>query len=162
MLRLYNTPSVSWRKRSLQWSFISQLMWNSHTEDLAVLKATVELQLDFTSEKNDHVWDGESPKENCNTQSSFPSGSAVKNLPVNAGDTGLILVPGRNPGEGNGNLLQCSYLENLMDRWAWWASLWNRRVIHNLVTEQQHTIRQIVIWGNSSWWKCDKMKSEVI
>ena len=34
-------------------------------------------------------------------------------------------------------------------------SVWHCRVIHNLATEQQqHTIRQIVIWGNSSWWKC--------
>ena len=104
------------RKRSLQWSLIFQLMWNSHTEDVAILKTTMELQLDFTSEKNDHVWEGEPLKENCNTQSGFPSGSMVKNLPVIAGDTGSILVPGRNPGEGNGNPLQYSCLENLMDR----------------------------------------------
>ena len=36
----------------------------------------------------------------------FPSGSVVKNLPVNAGDTGLILGSGISPGEGNGNPLQ--------------------------------------------------------
>ena len=55
-------------------------------------------------------------------------------------------------GEGNGNPLQYSCLENLMDRWAWRTSVWHRRVVHNLATEQQHTIRQMVIWVNSSWW----------
>ena len=36
----------------------------------------------------------------------------VKNLPVNAGDMGLIAESGRSPGEGNGNPLQDSCLEN--------------------------------------------------
>ena len=30
---------------------------------------------------------------------------------------------GRSPGEGNGNPLQYSYLENPMDREAWWATV---------------------------------------
>ena len=38
-----------------------------------------------------------------------------------AGDVGLILGSGRYPGEGNGNPLQYSCLENLTDREAWWA-----------------------------------------
>ena len=45
----------------------------------------------------------------------------VKNLPPNAGDmkyTGLIPVLGRSPGGGHGNSLQCSCLENPMDRGA--------------------------------------------
>ena len=45
----------------------------------------------------------------------------VKNLPTSAGDVGLIPALGRSPGEGNGNPLQCSYLENPVDRGAWWA-----------------------------------------
>jgi len=40
----------------------------------------------------------------------------VKNLPAKARDTGSILDPGRFPGEGNGNPLQYSCLENSMDR----------------------------------------------
>ena len=40
----------------------------------------------------------------------------VKNLPANAGDSGSIPGSGRCPGEGNGNLLQYSCLENSMDR----------------------------------------------
>jgi len=42
----------------------------------------------------------------------------VKNLPANAGDMDLIPGLGRSPGEGNGNTLQCSCLENLLDRGA--------------------------------------------
>ena len=40
----------------------------------------------------------------------------------NAGDLGSIPRSGRSPGEGNDNPLQYSYLENLMDREAWWAT----------------------------------------
>ena len=41
----------------------------------------------------------------------------------NRGDWGLIPGSGRSPGEGNGNPLQYSCLENCMDRGAWWATL---------------------------------------
>ena len=41
----------------------------------------------------------------------------------NTGDTGSIPGSGRSPGGGNGNLLQYSCLENLMDRRAWWATV---------------------------------------
>ena len=51
----------------------------------------------------------------------FPGGSAVKNRPANAGDVGSTPDPGRSSGEGNGNPLQDSCLENSMDRGAWWA-----------------------------------------
>ena len=53
----------------------------------------------------------------------FPGGSVVKNPPANAGDTGSISELGRSPGEGNGNPLQYSCLENSMDRAAWWATV---------------------------------------
>ena len=51
----------------------------------------------------------------------FPGGSVVKNPPANAEDTGLIPEQGKSPGEGNGNLLYYSCLENPMDRGAWWS-----------------------------------------
>ena len=54
----------------------------------------------------------------------FQMAIMVKNPPANAGDVrymGLISVSGRSPGEENGNPLQYSCLENLMDRGAWWA-----------------------------------------
>ena len=48
----------------------------------------------------------------------------VKNLPAIAGDTGLIPGPGRAPGEGNGNPLQYSCLENSMNSRAWRATVY--------------------------------------
>ena len=47
----------------------------------------------------------------------------VKNLPANAGDTGLIPGLGRFPGGGNSNPLQYSCLENPMDRGVWQATV---------------------------------------
>ena len=50
----------------------------------------------------------------------------VKNLPANSRDLrdmGLIPGLGRSPGGGNGNLLQCSCLENPINREAWWATV---------------------------------------
>ena len=46
-------------------------------------------------------------------------GSDGKASACNAGDPGSIPGSGRSPGEGNGNLLQYSYLENPMDEEAW-------------------------------------------
>ena len=46
----------------------------------------------------------------------------VKNLPTNAKDMGLIPGLGRFLGEGNGNPLQYSCLENPLDRGAWQAA----------------------------------------
>ena len=47
----------------------------------------------------------------------------VKNLPANAGDLGLVPGSGRSLGEGNGNPLQNSCLENSMDRGALGATV---------------------------------------
>ena len=48
----------------------------------------------------------------------FPGGSDSKEPACNEGDPGLIPGLGRSPGEGNGYLLQYSFLENSMDRGA--------------------------------------------
>ena len=53
----------------------------------------------------------------------FAGSSEIKNPPTNAGDTGLIPGSGRSPGEGNGNPLQYSCLENPMDKEAWQATV---------------------------------------
>ena len=60
--------------------------------------------------------------------SSAPLGASqvalvVKNPPANAGDMGLIPGSGGSSGEGHGNPLQYSCLENPMDRGAWWATV---------------------------------------
>ena len=53
----------------------------------------------------------------------FPGGSEVKVSACNVGDLGLIPGSGRSPGEGNGNPLQYSCLENPKDKGAWWATV---------------------------------------
>ena len=53
----------------------------------------------------------------------FPGGSEGKASACNAGDLGSIPGSGRCPGEGNGNPLQYSCLENSMDRGALWATV---------------------------------------
>ena len=62
----------------------------------------------------------------------------VKNPPANAGDirdAGSVPGSGRSPGGGHGNPLQCSCLENPMDRGAWWVR------VHG-VTQNQTPLRQ--------------------
>ena len=61
-----------------------------------------------------------------NTNKGFPGGSEVKASASNAGDLGSIPGSGRYLGEGNGNPLQYSCLENPMDRGAW-----SQRVRHD-------------------------------
>ena len=56
----------------------------------------------------------------------FPGGTSGKEPPANSGDVRdlhLISEPERFSGEGIGNPLQYSCLENPMDRWAWWATV---------------------------------------
>ena len=54
----------------------------------------------------------------------FPGGSDGEESACNAGDLSSIPGLGRSPGEGNGNPLQYSCLENSTDRGTYWASLW--------------------------------------
>ena len=53
----------------------------------------------------------------------YPGGSDSKESACNAGDPGLIHGLRRSSGEGNGNPLQYSCLENSMHREAWWATV---------------------------------------
>ena len=78
----------------------------------------------------------------------FPGGSVVKNLPADAGNAGDVCsIPGsgrspgaengRSPGAENSNPLQYSYLENSMDRGAWWATV--HEVAESDITEKMNT-----------------------
>ena len=70
----------------------------------------------------------------------FPGGSVIKNPSANAGnaeDMGLIPGSGRVSGEGNGNPLQYSCLENSMERGAWRATI--HGVAESDTTEHAHT-----------------------
>ena len=53
----------------------------------------------------------------------FPGGSDRKESAYGVGDQGSVPGSGGSPGEGNGNLIQCSCLENPMDRGAWQATV---------------------------------------
>ena len=60
----------------------------------------------------------------------FPGSSDSKELACSAGDPALIPGWGRSSGEGNGNPLQYSCLENPMDGGAWWA------IVHGVTKSQ--------------------------
>ena len=63
----------------------------------------------------------------------FPGGSDNKVSACNVGDPGSIPGLGRSPGEGNGNPLQYSCLENSMDGGAWWAySPWGHKELDTI------------------------------
>ena len=62
----------------------------------------------------------------------LPGMSDGKESACNAGDVDLIPGLGKSPGEGNGYPLQYSFLENPMDKGAWWAIVHgSQRVRHD-------------------------------
>ena len=69
----------------------------------------------------------------------------VKGPPAHIGDVGSTPVLGRSPGEGNGNPLQYSCLENPMDSGAWRSSRGHKRVRHDLATKQLQNIF-VIVW----------------
>ena len=76
----------------------------------------------------------------------FHGSSVDTTSSCNAGDPSLILGSGRFPGEGNGNPLQYSCLENPMDKGAW------RATVHR-VTESDAT-EQLTLTKNRNQFKC--------
>ena len=58
-----------------------------------------------------------------NNHRDFSDGSDGKESTCDAGDPGSVPGSGKPPEEGNGYPLQCSWLENLMDKGAWWAAV---------------------------------------
>ena len=53
----------------------------------------------------------------------FPGGSESKESTWNTWNLGSVRTLGSSPGEGNGYPLQCYFLENSMDRGAWWTTV---------------------------------------
>ena len=73
----------------------------------------------------------------------YPSGSVAKNLPAKVGDArdvGSVPVSGRSCEGGNINALQCSCLENSMDRGAWRATV--HGVAESDMTQHNSLFRQ--------------------
>ena len=76
----------------------------------------------------------------------FPCSSVGKESACNAEDLGLIPGLEKYPGEGNGNSLQDSCLENPMDRGAWQDIIHGvARVRHDLAINHHHP-RTIQLW----------------
>ena len=71
----------------------------------------------------------------------LPGGPALKNPPANAGVTGLIPGSGKYPGEGNGNPLQYSRLENSMDGGAWWTTVHGSQRLNDFALLVVGTVR---------------------
>ena len=71
----------------------------------------------------------------------FPGGSVIKSSPAmqKTQEICLILRLGRSPGEGNGNPLQYSCLENPMDEGDWWASIEGHKEL-DMTEATQHII----------------------
>ena len=73
----------------------------------------------------------------------FPHSSVGRESAYNAGDQGSISGLGRSPGEGNGNPLHYSCLENPMDRGAWQATVHGvTRVGHHLADKPPMLVRK--------------------
>ena len=86
---------------------------------------------------------------NCTTDQrvGLPRWFSGKESPCSTGDSRLIPGSERCPGGGNGNLLQCSCLENPTERGAWWATVHgitkSRTQLKRLRTHRQKSSRPI-------------------
>ena len=103
------------------WKHLFQVMLSSHFPGGPVVKTQLllqgmQVQYVVRNKILHAAWHGQ--KIIC-----FLCGSDSKESDSNAGDLGSIPGSGRSPGEGNGNPLQYSCLENLMEGRAWWATV---------------------------------------
>ena len=81
----------------------------------------------------------------------LPGGSEVKAFACNAGDLGSISGSGRSPGEGNGNPLQYSCLENPMDGGAWKATVHGVAKSRTRMSDFTHSLKLHFISEMSVW-----------
>jgi len=96
----------------------------------------------------------------------FTGGSEGKEFTFNAVYQGSITRSGRSPGEGNGYPIQCSCLENSMDRGAWKATVygvaktqtWMKQLTHTHTHTHTH-LTHIHIPGSASSYLCFKERS---
>ena len=81
----------------------------------------------------------------------FPGGSDGKASARNAGDPGSIPGSGRSAGEGNGNPLQHSCLENSMDGGTWWATVHGVAKSQKRLSDFTKHVRARSTSSNVSW-----------
>ena len=86
----------------------------------------------------------------------FPGGSEVKAFACNAGDLGSIPGSARSPGEGNGNRLQYSCLENPTGGGAWWAT------VHGVAKSRTRLSKRLNPKLRNAWGhlKLDKVRKD--
>ena len=102
----------------LLWAGIPLKKWSSHHSQQESLKCSTWMQPQ--KRQNDLCsFPRQTIQYHNNPSLCFPGGSEVKAFACKAGDPGSIPGLGRSPGEGKGNLLQYSCLENPTDRGAW-------------------------------------------
>ena len=78
----------------------------------------------------------------------FPGGSVGKESTCSTGELCSIPGLGRCPGEGNGSRLQCSCLENPMDRGAWWATVHRLAKSRTQLSDSHsQTVRRAFPWA---------------
>ena len=82
----------------------------------------------------------------------FPDSSSYQESACNAEDLGLIPGSGRSPGEGNGNSLQCSCLENSVDRGAWQAIVHRVAESWTRLSNFTGSLVRVSSWGR--WVAC--------
>ena len=82
----------------------------------------------------------------------FPDDSVVRKSAASGGDVGLVPGSGRSPGEGNGNPLQYSCLENPMDgKPVGLQSMGSQGVRHDRATEHHHTPHSVLSLSLCTW-----------
>ena len=88
----------------------------------------------------------------------------VKVSVYNAGDPGSIPGSGRSPGEGNGNPLQYSFLENSLDGGAWWATVHGasesdttEQLHYFTFTESSHEVKRHLLLGRKALTNLDSI-----
>ena len=117
--------------RDLQWMIPDFSLWLSKSTGIKFLPSYVYTSILKTSL---HIWD----QVMCTR--SFPSGSDGKESACYVGDIGSIPGWGRSPGDGNGNPLHYSCLENSKHRGDFRATLppWGRKE-SNMTEQLTHT-----------------------
>ena len=106
-------------------------------------------------------WSAHQASGSCTSSAAFPAvpvfphSSVGKESACSAGDLGSIPGLGRYPGEGNGNPLQYSCLENPMDRGTWQTTVYGvARVGHNLVTKSPPPLWSRILKDCSGLLEC--------
>ena len=109
---------------AMQEMWVQSLGWEDPLEKGKAIHSSINMEKNVPN----MIWD--------KTIWGFPCSSIGKESAYNAGDSGLIPGLGRSPGEGNGNPIQYSCLENPRDRRTWQATVHGViRVGHDLATK---------------------------